>query len=244
MRELRRLAELSGYALRARDGDVGKLKDIYFDDRDWTVRYLVVHTGSWLLGRDVLILPGMVEGVDDDTRRIQIELGRKQIEGAPAVEQKTPVSRHYEREYFRYYDWPPYWADDPLSGGAARLPADVTDMAPKEPEHPHLRSGDEVVGYRMRAQDGEVGKVRDFVVEDPGWMIRYVDVATGNWLSGRDVLFACPWIEGIDWFGGEVMIALDREAIETAPAYDSSQVISREYQIELYKHYGRHYEAD
>lgn len=34
-----------------------KLKDIFFDDDRWVVRYLVVDIGGWLNGRNVLILP-------------------------------------------------------------------------------------------------------------------------------------------------------------------------------------------
>lgn len=52
---LRNLKDLQGYALRATDGDVGTVKDFYFDDERWVVRYLVVETGSWLASRRVLI---------------------------------------------------------------------------------------------------------------------------------------------------------------------------------------------
>ena len=54
---LRNLKDLQGYALRATDGDVGTVKDFYFDDDRWVVRYLVVETGSWLASRRVLISP-------------------------------------------------------------------------------------------------------------------------------------------------------------------------------------------
>ena len=60
MRQLRKLEELTGYLLYARDGEIGKLKQIYFDDKHWTVRYFVVHIGSWLLGQDVLVVPSVV----------------------------------------------------------------------------------------------------------------------------------------------------------------------------------------
>ena len=46
---------LTGYSLQSLDGDIGKVKDLYFDDRDWTIRYLVADTGEWLGSRQVLI---------------------------------------------------------------------------------------------------------------------------------------------------------------------------------------------
>ena len=48
---LRRAKDLNGYKLDARDGEIGKVKEFYFDDHSWTVRYLVADTGGWLSGR-------------------------------------------------------------------------------------------------------------------------------------------------------------------------------------------------
>ena len=38
-------------------GLIGEVDDLYFDDEDWAIRYLVVDTGGWLSGRKVLISP-------------------------------------------------------------------------------------------------------------------------------------------------------------------------------------------
>jgi hypothetical protein len=48
---------LKGYKLDSLDGEIGKVKQFYFDDRYWTIRYLVANTGNWLSGRQVLISP-------------------------------------------------------------------------------------------------------------------------------------------------------------------------------------------
>jgi len=46
MRKPHRLSDLKGYSLSARDGEIGKLEQVYFDDRRWVVRYFLVHTGG------------------------------------------------------------------------------------------------------------------------------------------------------------------------------------------------------
>ncbi len=48
---------LEGYKLNALDGEIGKVKEFYFDDQYWAIRYLVADTGDWLTGRLVLISP-------------------------------------------------------------------------------------------------------------------------------------------------------------------------------------------
>ena len=52
MQQLHKLEDLSVYALQARDGEIGKINEVYFDDKSWLVRYFIVRTGAWLLGRD------------------------------------------------------------------------------------------------------------------------------------------------------------------------------------------------
>ena len=57
---LRSAKDLYGYVIRATDGEFGKVHDVYFDDRAWTVHYLVVETGDWLLGRKVLLTTDLI----------------------------------------------------------------------------------------------------------------------------------------------------------------------------------------
>jgi hypothetical protein len=54
---LQSIKQLYGNKLGASDGDIGHVKDFYFDDQNWAVRYVVADTGSWLPGRQVLISP-------------------------------------------------------------------------------------------------------------------------------------------------------------------------------------------
>jgi sporulation protein YlmC with PRC-barrel domain len=54
---LRNIKDLIGFRIAAKDGEIGKVKDFYFDDETWTIRYLIVKTGDWLSTREVLISP-------------------------------------------------------------------------------------------------------------------------------------------------------------------------------------------
>ncbi len=244
MQQQRRLKKLSDYTLHADDGDIGHLRQVFFDDRDWRVRYLVVHTGSWLLGRDVLLIPETVTKIDDDKRRIDVELTQQQIEEAPPTSSQLTVSRHYEQELYRHYDWRPYWDEDLLLGLRGTVDPLADSVQGQEPVNPYLRSSNEVVGYTLNGADGDLGEVSDFVIEAPGWRIRYLDIATGGWLFGRHILMACAWLEDIKWSDLKVTTVLAREAIESAPSYDTGEIISREYELALYKHYGKHFEDE
>jgi hypothetical protein len=108
---LRSINQLFGTKLGAADGEIGHVKDFYFDDRNWAIRYLVADTGSWLPGRQVLLSPYSVGRLDQAEKILRVNLTRKQIEDSPSIDLHKPVSRQYEEEYYRYFGWPYYWLE-------------------------------------------------------------------------------------------------------------------------------------
>lgn len=123
---LNKATTLKGYALHSLDGEIGSVKEFYFDDRHWTIRYLVADTGSWLTGRQVLISPYALLTVNREAQQIGIRLTRKQIEDSPAVSSDKPVSRQFEKTYYGYYGWPIYWGG-PYMWGASCYPCIMPD---------------------------------------------------------------------------------------------------------------------
>ncbi|ACJ00813.1 PRC-barrel domain-containing protein [Rhodospirillum centenum] len=114
---------LKGYTLRAADGSIGRVHDLLFEDRDWTVRYLVVDTGSFLFGRRVLIVPSVLGTPDADAKEIEVALTVAQVESSPSIETDRPVNRQQEALLHRYYGWAPYWTIGGSVGGAAGMAA-------------------------------------------------------------------------------------------------------------------------
>ncbi|MBE0669187.1 MAG: PRC-barrel domain-containing protein, partial [Anaerolineales bacterium] len=93
---------LYGYKLDSLDGEIGKVKEFYFDDRHWTIRYLVADTGNWLMDRQVLISPYALAAVIKEEQHISIDLTKKQIEDSPSLNSDKPVSRQFEQAYYGY----------------------------------------------------------------------------------------------------------------------------------------------
>jgi uncharacterized protein YrrD len=246
---LRNIKELFGYAVRARDGELGKVKDAYFDDQRFGIRHLVIDTGGWLGGRKVLISPRSVRGVDWDAEAIDVDLTKQQVKESPGIDTDMPVSRQNEIDYHRYYGYPNYWeganlwgttmlpypwvgtSTDPMVPPA--MPVDPTvahemqGRINEELEHAdvHLRSCDEVAGYEIMANDGTIGEVDDFVFDDRSFAIRDIVVDTRKWLPGKHVLVAIDDIDHVSYDEHEVYVKVSRGAIENAPEYDPSQPV-------------------
>jgi hypothetical protein len=234
---------LKGLVIRATDGELGAVDEFYFDDETWGIRYLVVKTGGWLSGRWVLISPIAVVRVDWQMKSLHVALSKKQVENSPDINTHQPVSRQHEAELSAYYGYNPYWGG-PFLWGPSYYPADLAipsafTKTKEESADYHLRSSTAVTGYHVDAKDGEIGHLDGFVIDDKFWNIRYIEIATRNWLPGKNVLVSPAWIERVSWLESKIYTNLFREAIEAAPDYLLSRSLTREYENRLYFHYGR-----
>jgi hypothetical protein len=239
--------ELKGLVIRGTDGELGTVNDLYFDDVTWAIRYLTVDTGGWLGGRETLITPMSVAGVDWQSKRLDVALTKKQIENGPDIDTRKPVSRQQEAAYLSYYGYPYYW-EGPYLWGAAYFPIGLTapafsepvaDRIRKESLDSHLRSSDVVSGYYIEALDGEIGHVDRFIVDEQAWAIRYLEVATRNWWPGKKVLLSPAWVQRVDWELSKVQVGVTQQSIQTCEEYIDSTPITREYENRLYLQYGR-----
>lgn len=225
---LRSIKQLYGDKLGASDGDIGQIKDFYFDDQNWAIRYLIVDTGTWLPGRQVLISPHSITSLDSSGEIVRVNLTRKQIEQSPSIESHKPVSRQYEEEYFRYFGWPAYWQGDAL-WGMSGFP--VLEMPPKHPANEpaptigpqpqgeaHLRSAKAVNGYIVRAGDEAIGHVCDFMMDAQSWAIGQLVVKTGHRLSGKETLIETKRVDRISYDESTVFVHLTEEAPDQSPA--------------------------
>ena len=239
MRELRKLSDLINYGFMATDGEIGHFKQIYFDDLHWQVRYLVLQTGNWLMGRQVLLVPAAINKIDDNNKRIHVDISCEQIEKSPPVDSQQPVSQHYQQQYYSYYGWEPYWTTDPLFLEIPPVPPLITPEQAQKPDNPHLRSSEEVTGYKLETMDGPVGHIEDLIVDNQTWAVRYLEIDTRNLLPGRHVLMSPAWVEQVDWAKRHFEIELPKELVKNAPEYGPEQIISRDYELALYRHYGK-----
>jgi len=255
---LRSVKEIVGYVLGASDGDIGRCDDFLFDDRDWVVRFMVAKTAKWLPGRKVVVSPAFLDEPDWANRRLPVRLTKQQIEDSPPLDEHAPVSRAYEIEYWRHYSQPPYYGAGALPPyglgpggfGAYPWPAEVLNPTPEptttgmevaEKKEEHLRSVEEMLGYGIAAIDRDIGHVDDFIVDDQAWALRYLVVDTGNWLPGRKILVATPWLGSIDWAEQRLHVELDAESIRNGPEFDPTEPVNRRYEIEIHNYYGRPY---
>ncbi|MGH9632934.1 MAG: PRC-barrel domain-containing protein [Bryobacteraceae bacterium] len=242
---LRKFEELRHSAIQATDGPIGRLPDVYFDDRTWELRYLVVDTGGWLSGRKVLISPQAIVEYSPDNDFVRLNLTKSQIEGSPDITADEPVSRQGEAALYNYYGWTAYWPVAPTA--LAPLPELTGPAADREEAitagyyggDPNLRSAKEMRGYYVQATDGDIGHIEDFLIDDESSRFRYIVIDTRNWLPGKRVVIPTRWITDVSWAEARITVDVPKEAVRNSPEYNPAIQITSDYENRLEASYGR-----
>jgi hypothetical protein len=193
----------------------------------WTVRYLVVRTGKFLAGKEVLVAPEAVRKVDAEEETVLVDMTMQEVRDSPDIDTHMPLSRRKEVELFNHYGWMPYWYPPvtAISGVPGFNPALSSEKMQKlkersEAEDPDLRDMGAVTGYRVQAADGQVGHVEEFLVDTGPWIIRHVVVDTRNWLpGGRKVLLPVEIIRELSWDERELKTDLTIRQVEDSLEY-------------------------
>ena len=232
--------QLEGRALQARDGTVGNVRDFYFDDHTWNIRYCEVETGAWLSSRKVLLSPLVFRAFDWKQKIFPVDLTIDQVRNSPDVDTDKPVSRQHEEELRRYYGWPAYWNVALADGGivpAMAMPVDAEAALPEAHGDPRLRSVNDTLGYRIEASDGPIGHAHDFLIDTDNWRVRYLIIDTRNWWPGTKVIIAPAWIDHVSWETSEMAVGLTRDLIKGSPEYDPSAAWDPAYGERLHDYY-------
>ena len=249
----RSVKNIVGYVMGATDGEIGKVKEFYFDDLTWTIRYLVVETGNWLNGRKVLISPQALLTPDWKNEVFLINLTKEKIKNSPNIDTEQPVSRQHEIEMYEYYPWTSYWGGGIWGGGMGvsgmmtQAHEPLVEAVRRENSSdtkdidgdPHLRSTHKVTGYTIHATDGKIGDVEDFIVDDTSWKLDYLVVDTGHWFPGKKIVISPKLVREIKWDISEVKINVSEADVKNSPEYEPGEAISESYAANLQNYYGK-----
>jgi sporulation protein YlmC with PRC-barrel domain len=173
---LRSVSDLKQVTIAAMDGSLGSVSDLYFDDRSWAVRYLVVEDGTWLPSGRAFVPPVAVQSSESSTT-LRVALSKEQVKVSP--------------------------------------PVDTGDA--------HLQAATAVMGYAMQAEDGEIGHVKDVLVDDKAWAIRYLVVDTKKWWGGKKVLVSPEWLTRVTWDESKTLFCLVTAADDTGAPHVRSR---------------------
>ncbi len=254
---------LQGCPVEGSDGRVGVVKDFLFDDQSWKIRWMVVDTGHWLPGRQILIHPSAIAPLEPPEKPVlpmmswgaavvvSVRLTKEQIEASPEAREDEPVTKQMEAQLYDYYGWDPTWGTTyfgasaivtspggpPIFAEAAARQAAGMEANTSDGD-PHLRSVVSVNGYHVHATDGDLGHIENFLADDANWDIRYLVIATRNWWPGKHVQLAPYAVTKIDWSEERIHVNVTRDQVKSSPAWDPLALAEQMGEQQLHRHFG------
>jgi hypothetical protein len=95
-------SDLTGYSIAAVDGDIGHVDEATSELLG--ASYLVVDTGPWIFGRQVLLPAGVVERIDTAEKKVYVDRTKDQIKSAPEFDELTDDKEYRDRVGGYYSD--------------------------------------------------------------------------------------------------------------------------------------------
>ncbi|GGB59598.1 hypothetical protein GCM10011409_41280 [Lentibacillus populi] len=229
-------SELKNYRIDATDGEMGKMQDLYFDDRKWAIRYCIVDTRKWLPGRKVLLSPASFEHVNELDGLVEVNLDKETIRNSPSIHEGEPITRDTEFTLAGYYGWSRYWLGNMLWGGQDQPFTPLPDMKAErtvyqDPLHENndyeLRSEAESIGIRAHANDGRLGTVVDFIFDDEYWKIRCLIIEGIDVPATKLYLIKMEMIQSVDWLEEDLYVDCTTDMFSQEIGYESRKEIMK-----------------
>jgi hypothetical protein len=240
----RSLKNLTGYSLEGNDRTEGKVRDILFDEETWGIRYVDADIKGIREQKRALIPQLFLSTPDYQEKKIRMNLNKREIESCPNIDEKSTVSREYEKALSNHYSIDQFWPNmytAPAGVGMIypprpiRIPAKLVNEKELDTS---LRSFREVKGYFIKGTDDRFGQVEDLIMDDEDWQIIYLVVDTSRWKPwSKSVVLSVSWLETISYENHEVAIDLDPDQIKGAPEFDPAHPIGKDYEKILHDYY-------
>lgn len=229
------LQDLESFTVNAADGYIGKVKDLYFDDRTWVIRHLVVESGTWLKHRKVLLAGTSIKYVDRESKTLTVDISMNQVKNGPSVDRDLILSPQTEIDYLSYYGYSFYrgatdvQGQEPEDESKAAETFAAIDAVRRQYGDRHLRSCREIINYNIEALDSEVGHLQGLVFDEDTWKVKYLMVNTSNWWLGHLVLLEPAIIKDISWGDARIYVDLLRQQVQDAPIFDPDLLDQHEF---------------
>ena len=230
--------------MKATDGEIGEVKEFYFDDETWSVRYLIIETGNWFSNKKVFIVPQALLIPDWENKNFPINLTKAQIKSSPDIDTDLPISLRQEIEMYSHYAWERYSSSGFYAGDSASVmnPRPVIDEeiitenssadSPADYD-PHLCSTERISGYHIHAINGDIGHLKDFIIDSETWKMTDLIIDTHNWIGGHKVLVPVRHVQEIQWENFKIIIDISKEYLKDCQVFNEPGFVFPQNVFEL-----------
>lgn len=215
---LAHLNSIQKYKIETPDGNVGNIHELLFDDQSWNIRYVVINTGNFVVPNLVLVQPEAFVSCNTFECKFVVNLTKEEILNSPSIETVKKTN----------YYWPNYWAGTHLTYGWTPFNA----YAKKFYTEPNLNSTRELFDYKIKALDGKISFINNFIIDMKSWNIRNLIIDAGiPFLPGKKISIETDIVKNINAQQKVILLNINAHEMKNNPVYRGSK--------KLYKHVDR-----
>lgn len=233
---LRSVQSLHRCNILATDGIAGRVRDVIFDDRTWSVLYWVVDTGTLLTRRLILMSREAIGKPDWTLEYLPVILSRQEVIGEASAAPDLPARRQYLNEGLRFPAceclWPPGWYYVPLTMSSLDNESEDAELNCEGKQlNAHVQSSGEIIRSAVHATDGEVGSVEDFLVDVDRWTIRYMILNTTFRTSAGATAVPVRLVSGVNAARKSVFLNASLGVIRYSQGYEITVDAKDEFHV-------------
>lgn len=185
------------------DGNLSKIKDIYFDDKTWEIRNLVLDVSKWWTGKGrFLIKPKNIEGLDSTNSIIFISLSLGQVQENSSGRLDAEVQHKQKLE--------------------------KKEAESSEEKVTKLRSSKELFDFRVQRNGTEIGALKDLTVDVGSWKFEHLVISEGEFSRAYGEMIPTCSVKKIDLKREVITVELDLDNIHPEEEIDHSAQLRHE----------------
>ena len=74
---------LNGYHIQTGEGAIGHVTDFMMDDKSWEIRHLVIETGHWFSGKEIVVSPKQIDRISYEESKVFVKVTKEAILETP-----------------------------------------------------------------------------------------------------------------------------------------------------------------
>lgn len=162
---------LTGLTIHATDGEIGKIKDVYFTDA-WKLQFIIADTRKWLPGKKVLLPFQVLQKIGAEEGYVRVTEDKEAIRLGQPVPDGERLTPYHQRAILDYFNWNQFKNNPMLdSEHGSLIPFNRDEMqlpnvppgsngVPLDDQRDELRSINEMTAFRAHAKDGKIGPLQ------------------------------------------------------------------------------------
>lgn len=200
------------------DGDLSKIKDIYFDNSNWKIHNLILYMSRWLKTDDkFLISPGDIEGMDSTNSVIFTSVTSQQMKQNPGNKLALEASVKKDSE-----------KQKPHKQLKIDNKAGHRQKQKKSHNIINLFSTMGLFGYHVHSFDEEIGLLKDLTADTGNWIFKHLIISDKHSYKNSKLMVPTSSVREISIKKRQITVDLSSDNIKSPDDIEAASQLFRD----------------